>query len=362
MLLVSYPKFLAFGICLVVLFLAICTPVVSAVTLTVGNSTSAVIAQGDPVYIQGIASGQPQAGLQIWLIGPNAVKVTTVSVGANGTYQYSLLPADTANLAPGGYFVVVQNPMTNGQFDVIYDSMTGKVINVQSGQTIYQLTGSGSLQTPYSATALIHAITSQNVDDTFTTVSFYISNPTVMIGSPATVEVGDKFTLSGSTNLAPGDTLNVEISSGSFGPTSKMQPAGFSGTSGMVTVVAGTGTTNSWSYSVDTSEFTPGQYIVTVSGVLQTVTTTGAFNVVPAGSLTTTTTTVPVTTAAPVAAANATPVAPGNLTATVVTTTAGLPAAASVSTAPPATTTYAPLPVALGIAALAAALVFRRFR
>jgi hypothetical protein len=361
MTLLSFTRSLFPGICLVVLFLAICAPGGSAITLTPGNSTTAVIAQGDPIYIQGIATGQPQVGLQIWFIGPNFVKVTTVPVNNDGTYQYILQPADTANLAPGAYFVVVQHPMMNGRFDIIYDTGTGNVINLQSGQTIFQITGSGSLQSPSSATALIHAISSQNVDDTFTTVSFYVSNPSVMINPIGTVQVGDTFTINGSTNLAVGNDLLVEISSSSFQPTSKMQPAGFSGMNGMVKVMPGTGTTNSWSYPVDTSEFTPDQYTVTVSGVLQTVTATGTFTVVPAGSLTATTSAAPVTptTSAPLAVTETIP-PPVNFTPAVVTTTASISTATPASPALPVTTTYTPLPEALGITALGVAGVLRR--
>jgi hypothetical protein len=351
---ISYTRSLFPGLCLVVLCLVICVPGASAITLTPGNSTTAVIAQGDPVYIQGIATGQPQVGLQIWFIGPNFVKVTTVSVNNDGTYQYILERADTANLAPGAYFVVVQHPMMNGRFDIIYDAGTGSVINLQSGQTIFQLTGSGSLQSPSSATALINAISSQNVDDTFTTVSFYISNPNVMINPIGTVQVGDTFTINGQTNLAVGNDLLVEITSSSFLPTSKMQPAGFSGMSGMVKVMPGTGTANSWSYPVDSSEFTPDQYTVTVSGVLQTVTATGTFTVVPAGSLTAS------TSVAPIAVTSMTPPPPANLTTTVVTTTASVSTAAPASPALQVTTTYTPLPEALGITALGVAVVLRR--
>jgi hypothetical protein len=355
-------NYLSYGIFFVVLFLAICAPGASAITLTPGNSTTAVIAQGDPVYIQGIATGQPQVGLQIWFIGPNFVKVTTVPVNNDGTYQYILQPADTANLAPGAYFVVVQHPMMNGRFDIIYDAGTGSVINIQSGQTIFQLTGSGSLQSPSSAMALIDAISSQNVDDTFTTVSFYVSNPNVMINPIGTVQVGDSFTINGSTNLAVGNDLLVEITSSSFQPTSKMQQAGFSGASGTVKVMPGTGTTNSWSYPVDTSELAPDQYTVTVSGVLQTVTATGTFTVVPAGSLTATTSAAPVTptTSAPLALTGTTPPPPVNFTPTVVTTTASISTEALASPALPVTTTYTSLPEALGITALGVAGVLRR--
>src|SRR5512138_2726094 len=88
------------------------------------------IANGDPVLIHGIATGQPRA-LQLWIISHNYLKVTTLSVNNDDTYQYELKGADTLNLAPGQYFFVVQHPMMNGQLDVVYDPASGKVINKQ---------------------------------------------------------------------------------------------------------------------------------------------------------------------------------------------------------------------------------------
>ncbi|HVP96130.1 hypothetical protein [Methanoregula sp.] len=271
--------------CFALLIFALAVPCVSAITLTPGSPGSvATIAQGDPVTISGIATGHPQVGLQIWFIGYNFVKVTTVQVNDDNSYVYILREADTVNLAPGQYFVIVQHPMENGRFDIVYDSATGTVKNVQTGQTVFQLTGSGSLQSPDAANALLTAIGSQNIDDTFATVSFFVSQPIVGINSIGTIPQGTLFILNGTTSLAAGDNLMVEVTSSSFGPTAKTSSSGFSGTAGMVTVQPGSGGQNVWSCGVDTSTFTPDEYLVTVSGVTQSVTASAKFTVVPASS------------------------------------------------------------------------------
>ena len=76
---------------------------ISAVSLSPGSSFAGAptIANGDSVYIHGIATGQPSAGLQVWLIGYNFVKISTVFTNADNTYEYELKPADTQSLAPG---------------------------------------------------------------------------------------------------------------------------------------------------------------------------------------------------------------------------------------------------------------------
>ena len=259
-------------------------PPVSSVTLSPGNSFvgAPTIANGDPVYIHGIATGQPQNGLQIWLIGYNYVKITTVYTNADNTYEYELKSADTQSLAPGQYFVLVQHPMENGVFDIYYDSVSGRVFNRQlgTGISIFQFTGSGGLQNTDAANALMRAINNQNIDDTFATTSFIIGNPTAIINPVANHAVGDKFTINGSTNLAVGNNLNIEITSSSFNPTQKVQSGEFSAAAGTVKVEPGINGLNSWSFDVDTSTFKPDEYVVTVSGTIIDITSSTTFNIV----------------------------------------------------------------------------------
>jgi trimeric autotransporter adhesin len=260
---------------------------VSAITLTPGGSlsSSATISNGDSVFINGIATGHPQQGLHVWIIGPNYLKVSTVSVNADNSYSFELRPADTQELAPGQYFAVVQHPMMNGRFDINYDAATGRVTNQQlgnSGTTIFQLSGAGSLQSTDAAAAIVRAISSQNVDDTFAPVAFTIRVPDALIDPIGDRVVGDKFTIAGSTNLAVGDDLMIEVYSSSFHPTTKSQSGEFSGASGVVKVVPGSGGLNRWSFNVDTSAWKPDEYSVTVTGVTITVTGSTLFSLVQA--------------------------------------------------------------------------------
>ncbi len=261
-----------------ILVLVIIIPA-AAITLSPGDTsgTTPVIAKGDPVYINGIATGRPVQGLQVWLIGTNYVRIASVSVNDDSTYSYELKPAETQQLASGQYVVLIQHPMMNGRFDIVYNSATGDVTNLISGQKIFQLTGSGSLPSPAGANALIQAINSQNIDDTFASTTFLVSSPDALITPIGDHFIGDRFTIGGSTNLAPGNDLLVEIYSSSFSPTKKTQASGFSGTSGTVPVTAGTGGSNLWTFDVDTSGWKADEYIVTVSGVSVEVTRSEMF-------------------------------------------------------------------------------------
>ena len=302
---------------------------VSAITLTPGSSTSgsATISNGDPVYINGIATGHPQNGLQVWFVGYNTAKISTVTVNADNTYSYELKSADTQNLASGQYIVIVQHPMMNGQFDIVYSPADDKVVNKQlgNGMSIFQLTSGGSLQSTDAASALMRAINSQNVDDTFAMASFYINPPQALISPIGDHRVGDKFTISGSTNLAVGDKLQVDVYSSSFTPTSKSQSGEYSGASGVVEVKQGSNGYNQWSFDIDASGFKPDEYMVKVSGIIQDVTGSTTFNILQSPPATTqvpqiVATTLPVTT--PASAIATTPVVP---TQTPTTTHTALP-------------------------------------
>jgi hypothetical protein len=268
---------------------------VSSITLSPGNSfeNAPTIANGDPVFIRGVATGDPRGGLQVWVLGHNYVKISSVSVNTDDTYEFELKSADTQNLASGQYYVLIQHPMMNGEFDIYYDSASGSVVNRQlgGGTSIFQLNGPGSLQTPDSAYALMRAIYNQNTDDTFATASFIIGNPVARIDTIGDHVVGDKFTITGSTNLAAGNDLLIEIVSSSFSPTKKSQGSEFSGSSGIVKVEPGTNGLNRWSFDVDSSSFKPDEYMVKVSGITNDVTSSATFNIVEKMSTTRITTT-----------------------------------------------------------------------
>ena len=63
---------------------------------------------------------------------------------------YELKSVDTQTLAPGQYFVLVQHPMMNAEFDIYYDSSTGSVINRAARSRNFHLPVYRSRQPPES--------------------------------------------------------------------------------------------------------------------------------------------------------------------------------------------------------------------
>jgi len=87
--------------------------------------------------------------------------------------------------------------------------------------------------------------------------------------------VGDTITLTGTTNLASGDPVSVDIISASFAPAEKGEDTTFSGSSGIVTVDHGT-----WSYTFSTAGFRQDQYLVTVEAIGIGVIDKGSFRLI----------------------------------------------------------------------------------
>jgi S-layer glycoprotein len=272
------------------------------------------------MYITGNAEGDPIQGVAIWILGKNYVSYTTETVEDNGVFEYKL--SNTSDLAPGQYFVVVQHPMTNDLFDLAPQAgnpavgQTAVVRPVLDRQLatpagllppVFILEGTGSLQGSNAATALVNAMNSADIDDTYYKLTFMIEEPKIIISPIGDKYVGETFTISGTTNLAVGDSLIVDVSSSSFRPAEKTQASGFSGQSGSVLVTAGDKDgENVWEFEVDASSFVPDEYIVKVQGIVADQTATQTFNVLKADETPVATAT-PVST--PVATATAVPTA-----------------------------------------------------
>ena len=254
------------------------------------TASASVVAKGDKLYIRGTAEGDPSQGVAIWILGKNKVLYATDSVNDDMTFEHEIKGAETETLYAGQYFVVVQHPMYNNEFDVYPDNSLDpqKVLGAYPTRDseLFRIGGSGSLQGTDAADALVKAIDSAMVDDIYTKLQFLVEEPKVTINPIGEQSVGSKFAISGTTNLMYDDNdLQVEVTSSSFKPTDKSQSGEFSGASGTVKVQQGTDGLNKWSFNVDASTFKPDEYIVRVSGVTTDVVETALFNIVEAGQV-----------------------------------------------------------------------------
>jgi len=130
---------------------------------------------GEPVTISGIITGSMiSAGVQIWVFAGNYVNVSTVTVNADGTFSKTY---NSTGLPPATYYVFVQSPGPNGNYNIDLQESgvySGQVINTQTNALIFNFTGSGSVHDAAAAQALSDAINNQGIDDAYTKITFQL--------------------------------------------------------------------------------------------------------------------------------------------------------------------------------------------
>lgn len=246
------------------------------VSATVSQSS---VAQGDGIYITGTASGKPQPGIQIWIFGGGFHLQKIVPVNPDGSYSLRIYGKDTKELSPGQYFVIVQHPMMNHEFDVYPDANGQAVLSndPKRGVELFSLDGSGSKQGAEAAMALIDAMNSNNIDDIYTKLQFLIEMPKIQFEQISDKHIGEKFTIRAMTNLAIDNEIMIEINSSSFDPNQKNYSRAFSG---IVKVLKGNSGMNLIAFDLDTSTFEPVEYIAKASAILVDVTAEVKFNII----------------------------------------------------------------------------------
>ena len=120
-------------------------------------------------------------------------------------------------------------------------------------------------------------------------LQFLVETPTITIFPVGEKHAGDKFTISGTTNLAVDDDILVEVNSSSLSKPNTTHTGEFMGSLGIVKVIKGADGLNTWSFPMDTKGFRQDEYLVRVTGITVPAQASVLFNI--AGIPTTTPTT-----------------------------------------------------------------------
>jgi hypothetical protein len=153
---------------------------------------------GDTIWVTGVAPNRNlTSGVQIWVFAGNYVNVTTVPFNADG-YSYKN-EYNTAGLPPAMYYVFAQSPGADGQFDIDFvDSgiYSGRVVNTNTNEMIFNFTGVGSVQDKDASQALSDAFNLYGVNDVYSKATFQLVAPgttpqavTTSAAAPATTAV-----------------------------------------------------------------------------------------------------------------------------------------------------------------------------
>lgn len=192
----------------------VATSVKPFISATVSSSAPTV---GDPLTISGVATGGNLAsGVQIWIFAGNYVNVTTVPVNADGTFSKTY---QTATLPPAMYYVFVQSPAADGKFDIaLYDAgmYSGQVVNTKTKSTVFNFTGTGSVQDAAASKALSDALNQPGQDDIFTKLTFQLKAPVTTPAAVITTVAAPVTTAVPAAATTAKSPLPVEVTAGAL--------------------------------------------------------------------------------------------------------------------------------------------------
>jgi hypothetical protein len=158
------------------------------------------VTKGQVFSITGTAEGEPQS-VQIWIIGNNYAFTAKNPVNQDASFTFTGSETMSGSLPAGQYYLFVQHPMQNTQFDIDVSGDYVRNIKPNNGTNLFRLTGPGSLQGSDAADALITAISDHKADggtltdDTYTMVPFQITDAgSLASGAPSATTIPFKQT------------------------------------------------------------------------------------------------------------------------------------------------------------------------
>ncbi|MBO5003211.1 hypothetical protein J6C36_02985, partial [Methanocorpusculaceae archaeon] len=165
-------------------------------------------------------------------------------------------------MAAGQYFMVIQHPMYDGQFNITVDENGTFKVNA-FGTSWSELFNALDRQTANAAQALCDALDSQNFDDMYVKYSFFVvgeDESFVINAIPTEVAQGTTFTVSGVDTANAGETVTVQMFSTAFAAIPK-EEAGSAAFILVTTEVAEDGT---WEVTLDTTGLAVDEYNLAV--------------------------------------------------------------------------------------------------
>lgn len=243
--------------------------------------SQSVVAQGNQLIISGMAEGISRQKIQIWIFGDAFNQQEIIHADSDSSFLFKLLGSQTKKMRPGKYYVVVQHPMLDNEFGVYLDE-SRKIVLTNSpkpASPFFSIDGPDSVHGAKAAEALVETINKTGTDDTYTKCMFVIEPPMIRFNPVNNRYIGEKFTISASTNLSVDSEISIQVISSSFDPNKEKQSKEMTGAVGTVKVARGNSGMNQISFDVDSSTFLPDEYTVKASVVKSDLIASATFNI-----------------------------------------------------------------------------------
>jgi hypothetical protein len=151
--------------------------------------------------------------------------------------------------------------MDNHTFDVVpVVSQNSVIVKNSFNKEKFVVSGQNSLSSMEAAINLVEFLNKSTIDDTYTKLQFIIEDPVIRIDSIQPKKSGDKFSITGATNLAVGNEVLVEVMPRIIPPGSEL----YFGIRGVTKIVKGNSGINKFSFDIELVNTKPAEYLINV--------------------------------------------------------------------------------------------------
>jgi len=223
------------------------------------------VLRGEPFTITGTAPDRTMTTVQVWLLN-RSVSTMRVPVKPDGTFSFTLDAGTTAALSRTfSSIIVAQYPDPPDHFAVNYDPASGQIVGSSSvPDKILKEVNDKQYYPSTQQDFLSQAIDSPGTNNSCT-VTFLNGVDAWIDIEPISPKPPGTMTVSGNTSLPAGTPLGIDVTTVNTHPTPKNYDYSHEIAEGSAVVTVGTGGTNRYSGTVDTSRLNTGRYFVSVS-------------------------------------------------------------------------------------------------
>jgi trimeric autotransporter adhesin len=231
------------------------------------------IISGEPFFFRSHNADTDASKIRVWIFGPKTAMIFGPQSDPDDKNNLTILGDATRDMKNGTYQVLIQYPHESGIFDVgLKNSKYPNWIFNKNGDLVLDIDNirKGGLTGTDAANILENAINSAGSNQETERTTLYVTAAWIRIDPIGDHTIGDKFTISGTTNLAEGQEVAFDIMPvidrrSEFAKEWAMTH----NVANTQRVKSGTCGMNTWSFDTDSRSFSPEEYYVAVSAIRQ---------------------------------------------------------------------------------------------
>ena len=244
------------------------------------------IIASDPFVYHSTLAGFNTSKNRVWIFGPNTAMIVNAVPNRDNKSNLTISPEFTYRLKNGTYDALFEYPDDSGHFNLNNNNRNyPNWITNQNGDLILDFSAvqNGGISGRDAADIIEKTVAASGKDRKVERITMNVTEAWIRINPVRDLIVGEKFSVTGTTNIPVGDILDVAVYSANYKPSTKsMQGETSSLKYGMVSVRKGPCDYNIWGdITIDTKYQKPDLMMLTVNAEKQEAYTTQLFNIYP---------------------------------------------------------------------------------